>query len=372
MLDELFDDCLPIDPATQTAEDLKPLPRYSGKPIQLLTAVNIRRTVAHRLFPQDLQTVKKRANISLITRKIYYCRCYNDFASALKHYRIAKSVYQATYREQLTLPRQSYVKIDPSAKWPFFSVADKPVSGGEQEVFGLFPSRKAANEFVQILQDAFGLCQRPNLPATGRNLTSCPYLQMGACGAVCVGKLSRHEYMAQIADAVSAAAGQIAAITQKLKTRMQESAAARAFEQAQVIKKQLERLELLSGPAYRWTGRLNDLAILHIDRAAKISLEGKRKKARAYSGFFIRAGQITELGDFLVDDFDGFYKTFSGKLTESGDYVVDLEILKEHLSLLAYHLYRSKPKGIWINCSKNRRTPTAEEIKNAITEKIDG
>ncbi|MHC5060852.1 MAG: hypothetical protein ACYTFK_07200, partial [Planctomycetota bacterium] len=74
MLDELFDDCLPIDSATQTAEDLKPLPRCkgvllfasdSGKPIQLLTAVNIRRTVAHRLFPQDLQTVKKRANISL-------------------------------------------------------------------------------------------------------------------------------------------------------------------------------------------------------------------------------------------------------------------------------------------------------------------
>ena len=216
MLDELFDDCLQIDPAAQTAEALKPLPACKGvllfaddtlKPIQLLTAANIRRTATHRLFPQDPTVIKKRADISRIARRIYCCRCYNDFGSALKHYQIAKVIYRDTYSEQLSLGKQSYVKIDASVKWPFFSLTDKPAGSGGQNVFGPFPSRKAAAEFIQILQDAFGLCKRPDLLAGGQNFASCPYLQMGTCCAPCVGKIGRDEYLRYIAGAISAAAG---------------------------------------------------------------------------------------------------------------------------------------------------------------------
>ncbi len=379
MLEELFDDCLQVDPAAQTAEDLRPLPACKGvllfadntlKPIQLLTAANIRRTAAHRLFPQDLQVIKKRANISLITRKIYCCRCYNDFGSALKHYQIAKALYRDTYSEQLTLPRQSYVKINAAAKWPFFSLTDKPSVLGGQDVFGPFPSRKAAAEFVKILQDAFGLCKRPDLLAAGQNFASCPYLQMAICCAPCVGKMARDEYLRYIADAICAAAGDAQKQTAKLKDQMQELAGQRAFEQAQLVKKRLDRLKLLRRSDYQWTGKLADLAILHIDRSAKIASEGKRKKIQTYAAFLIKAGRITKLPDFALENLGEFHKSFLAQLAAPAD-CTDSKQLKEHLSLLAYHLYRSKPKGIWINCSNQNRTLTTDEIKNAVSERFD-
>ena len=380
MLDELFDDCLQIDPASQTAEDLRPLPACKGvllfadkalAPIQLLTAANIRRTVAHRLFPQDLQVVKKRADISLITRKIYSCRCYNDFGSALKHYQIAKALYPDTYSEQLTLGKQSYVKINAAAKWPFFSLADRPAVGAKENVFGPFPSRKAVAEFIQILQDAFSLCKRPDLLAGGQNFASCPYLQMASCCAPCVGKIGRDEYLRYIEDAISAAAGNVEEYILKLKDQMQQLAKARAFEQAQLVKKRLDRLKLLGRSDYQWTGKLADLAILHIDRAAKVASEGKKRKTiQTYAAFLIKAGCIRQLDDFTLEKLGEFYKSFLGQLAAPAD-CTDSETLKEHLSLLAYHLYRSKPRGIWINCSNQNRTPSADEITNAILEKFD-
>jgi excinuclease UvrABC nuclease subunit len=379
MLEELFDDCLQIDPASQTAEDLKPLPACKGvllfadntlKPIQLLTAANIRRTAAHRLFPQDLPVIKRRADISRIVSRIYCCRCYNDFGSALKHYQIAKALYPGTYSEQLTLPRQSYVKINAAAKWPFFSLADKPAGLGGQNVFGPFPSRKAATEFVKILQDAFGLCKRPDLLAAGQNFASCPYLQMASCCAPCVGKIGRDEYLRYIADAISAAAGNAQKQTAKLKDQMQELAGRRAFEQAQLVKKRLDRLKLLGRSDYQWTGKLGDLAILHIDRSAKIASAGKRKMTRTYAAFLITAGCIRQLGDFTLEKIGEFHKSFLAQLAGPANRT-DPKQTAEKLALLAYHLYRSKPRGIWINCSNQNRTPTTDEITNAISEKFD-
>lgn len=379
MLDELFDDCLQITPAAQTAEACKPLPTCKGvllfaddsdRPIQLLIAANIRRTAVGRLFTQEPAAVKKRADISRIARKIYYCSGYNDFGSALKHYRIAKAVYPDSYSEQLTLPKQTYVRIDPSAKWPFFALTDKPSLLAEQKVFGPFPSRKAAADFIQILQDAFSLCQRPALLATGQNPASCPYLQMNTCPAPCVGKMARAEYLRYIASAICAAAGDVKNQTAKLKRQMEQSARQRLFEQAQLLKKRLDRLKLLRRSDYQWTTKLSDLAILHIDRSAKIASAGKRRKIQTYAAFLIKAGQIAELGDFTIEEIGEFYKSFLEKLSEPACLICPKE-LAEQLALLAYHLYRSRPSGIWINCSNQNRIPKADEITNTILEQFD-
>jgi len=378
MLDELFDDCLTINAEGRTAEILKPLPTCKGillfadesdTSIQLLIAANIRRTAAHRLFPPEPQTAKKRADISQITSKIYYRNCYNDFASSLAHYRIAKALYPDTYSEHLTLPKQTYVKLDSSTKWPFFSLTDKPSDLAGQNVFGPFPSRKAAAEFIQILQDVFGLCQRPRLLASGRGFESCPYLQMVTCRAPCVGKMKRDVYISQITDAISTAAGDTEKQTAKLKRQMEQSAKDRLFEQAQSLKKRLERLKGLTRDDYRWTMRLRDLAILHIDRSAKVTTEGKRKKTQTYAGFLIRAGLVSPLGDFRLDEFEKFYKSFLAKLAGPGGKTCTKQIA-EKLALLAYHLYRSKPAGLWLNSSKTRTIPKEDQIKNAILERF--
>ena len=237
-------------------------------------------------------------------------------------------------------------------------------------MFGPFPSRKAAAEFIQILQDAFGLCQRPALLARGGDPASCPYLQMDACCAPCVGKMGRDEYLQYIAGAICAAAGGVEKEAAKLKDQMQQSAHQRHFEQAHLVKKRLDRLELLGRSDYRWTTKLSALVILHIDRSAKIATLGSRKKIQTYAAFLIKAGHITEFGDFTVQEFGKFYKSFLAKLAEPAGKTCSKEFA-ERLSLLSYHLYRSKPAGIWLNCSKTQQFPSESEITNAVLERFD-
>ena len=80
MIEELFESRLQINPGFQTIEALKPIPTCKGvllftnrenKPIQLLIAANIRRTVRAKLSTENAVTIRKRANIAEIVRNVY-------------------------------------------------------------------------------------------------------------------------------------------------------------------------------------------------------------------------------------------------------------------------------------------------------------
>lgn len=381
MITELFEDCLHINPSRQITEALKLLPTCKGvilftddddRPIQLLTAANIRRSGAVRLFGQPLATGRKRANISEIVRKICFCKCYNDFRTRLRHYQIARVLYPDSYRKIVALGRQSYVTINLDSKWPFFSLAGKFVLSSKvttkaAKVFGPFPSRTAAGGFIQILQDAFGLCQRPKLIESGQKAVSCAYLQMDSCPGPCVGKISKEEYLEQINKAIWAAGGSMEEQKTKLQNRMEVLAEQREFEQAQAVKKQLDRLVLLAKEDYRWTRELSELTILHIDRSAKIVVEGKRKKVQRYSAFLIRSGHIIEFDDFVLENIGGFYKSLLEHLTRPVIGVEPKQLI-EQLSLTAYFLYRSKPPGVWIDLKEPESPPGPEELTNVIAQ----
>ncbi len=383
MTTELFEGCLRINPAQQTLEALlepEPVPAKKGvllfadkddRPIQLLIAANIRRTAAAKLFPQDPAAVKKHANIASITRKIYYLCCYNDFKCLLKHYQIAKALYPDSYTKIITFPRQSYVKITPGAKWPFFSLTDKPSISKTENFFGPFPTRRSAGQFIGILQNVFGLCQRPGLLESGKDTSSCTYLQMNTCPAPCIGKTSRSEYLNWVEDAVAAAKGNLRRQKEKMLGQMKKLAEQREFEQADIVKKSIRQLENLTKETYRWTTEISELAVLHIDRSAKIKIQGKRKKEQTFSAFVIRSGHIFELADFTLETIDAFYKSFMQCLTESV-FGLSGEQLSEQLSFLGFSLYRSKPAGVWFDCSSTQQFPTPKEIKIAICKRFEG
>lgn len=382
MTTELFEGCLRINPAQQTLEAIfEPglVPAKKGvllfadkddRPIQLLIAANIRRTAAAKLFPQDPAAAKKQANIASITQKIYYLCCYNDFKCILKHYQIAKTLYPDSYTKIITFPRQSYVKITPGAKWPFFSLTDKPFISKTEKFFGPFPTRKSAGEFIHILQNVFGLCQRPGLLESEKDTSSCTYLQMNSCSAPCIGKTSRSEYLNWVQDAVTAAKGNLRRKKEKMLGQMKKLAEQREFEQADIVKKGLRQLENLTKETYRWTTEISELAILHIDRSAKIKIEGKRKKEQTFSAFVIQSGHIFELADFTLDNIDAFYTSFTQCLTEPV-FGLSGEQLSEQLSFLGFSLYRSKPAGVWINCSSGKDVPACEEIIDMIRRRFD-
>jgi len=66
----------------------------------------------------------------------------------------------------------------------------------------------------------------------------------------------------------------------------------------------------------------------------------------------------------MLDEFGKFYKPYLKKLAEPACYT-DAKQLAESLSLLAYHLYRFRPSGVWLNCSNQNRTPTTRLLRES-------
>jgi excinuclease UvrABC nuclease subunit len=379
-MNRLFGGCLQLSPTQQvTEETVAQLPATKGvilftdaadRPVQLLIAANIRRTASAKLLCCDPESNQKRPNITQIVRSIYYSVSYNDFANYRKYLQLAQSIYPDSWHSMVKLPKPTYVKIDLNAKWPFFSLTDKSLISKQRKVFGPFSRRKTAAKFIEILRDVFGLCQMPGLIDTPEKAKNCPYLQMQTCPGPCVGKISRAEYTRQIHNALEAAAGNIDAAEATLQKTMRQLSAEMAFEQAQRVKKQLDLLAMLKKDAYRWVTDLSALAILHIDRWAKISAHGKGKKIQTFSAFVITYGHIAEMPAFSLEQIERFYESLPGQLNKSWS-CANRQPLPEQLSLPAYFLYRSKPPGIWLNCSKQKQLLSKASLLEAICRRFN-
>lgn len=385
--EEFFDGSLDIDPhlkRDQALAHLVTLPSCKGvilfadsenRPVQLLIAANIRRTARARLYTEEIESPSKRPEITSIVKHIFYQCCYNDFKAALFHYTIAKKLWPGNYADVISFPKLSLVKINPSAKWPCFSIVSSASASNDEIVFGPFQSRKSATEFVNALENAFSLCHRPELASNPVKAASCPYLQMENCPAPCVGKISRDQYQRQIENAISAASGNIEQAGTELNKKMERYCGELEFEQANQVKNQIEQLNLIARYPYKWTGRLDDLAVLHIDLSKKVKIKGKRKKTQTLAAFLITTTGIHEFAEFDLGGIENFHKLLSKELIafsmpSAGD---KRKTCAEKLVLLCSFLYRSKPAGIWINCSPNsdREIPDANKLAWMIKKRFE-
>jgi hypothetical protein len=368
MIPGFFHACLLVDLAERTEKipgSFLALPTCKGvilfadgadRPIQLLMAANIRRTVRSRLARNTEDIISKRADLTEIVERVYFVPCYNDFLSMLTCYQLAKGIYPETYADVVKLPKQNYVRINLAARWPVFSITEKPACGDacNEKTFGPFPTRKAASELIRVLNDVFELCQKTALVESPEKAKSCPYMQMKTCPAPCVGNISYEQYRGQIDDAVTAAGGDIASQIDKLKMRMKEFAGEMEFEKASRCKNAIEQLNKLSGKNYEWTGLVDDFAVLHIDRSAKIKSKG-RKLEQSYCGFLIRPAGIKRFVDFTLDEIETFYTALTVELDKPST-LPQNQMRAETLAITAYFLFRNKPAGLYLNCEESKNT----------------
>jgi hypothetical protein len=374
----LFESCVPLEPGADLAQSIAGLPHCKGvilfadasdTPILLLTAADIKRLAHNRLTCADATIATKRVKLADIARKVYYLCCWCEFNSSLRHYRIAKELFPSRYTDFVTFPKIWYVRINLASKWPYFAVTDSPQPRLEKDVhvFGPLPSRKFAGDYIGLLNGAFGLCRQQCLIDEPAKAASCPYYQMGTCGAPCVGNISRDEYLDRIRDAVAAAGGSRKRYIKKFDDTMHMFAAKTEFEHAQAVKKQLEQLKILEDDAYRWVCDVRELALLHIDAGPKIKIKGQKKKAQPYMAFLTQGGYIRQVQDFTVEQIPQLLETVSTAVKAP---VTDCEQdISEQMSLAGFALYRSKPSGLWIDC---RKMPAAKELTKWIFRTFAG
>jgi excinuclease UvrABC nuclease subunit len=369
----LFESCVQVEPGQEPKQSIAQLPHCKGVvlfadaadiPILLITAADIKRLTYNRLKCADTTIATKRVKLAEITRKIYYLCCWCDFNSSLQHYRIAKELFPTRYDELITFPKIWYVKINLAAKWPYFVVADNPQIGAKDvHVFGPLPSRKAAGDYISSLNEAFALCRQQCLIDEPAKAASCPYYQMRLCSAPCVGQISRDEYFEQIRGAAAAAGGNREEQLANLDNKMRTLATKMEFEQAELVKKQLEQLKSLDNEIYRWVCDIQELALLHIDVGPKIRIKGQKPKVQTYMAFLIRNGRIQQLDDFSTEQIPQLLNVVSNTLSAKAQSFENNQDTAEQMSLVGFALYRSKPSGLWMDCPN---LPAADRLNEMV------
>jgi hypothetical protein len=393
-MDELFDNYILPDKLSElpSSAGLVLFADSQDLPILLLSAANIRRTVKNKLAEQKETT--KKADLKSITAKIYYKTCPCKFRLALEHYKAAKKIFASNYKDHISFVYPWFIKADFNERIPFFSITRKPFLKGGEKILGPFLSQKSAAVFLNTLEDAFKLCKRIDFVSNPQRAAGCPYLQMDACCGVCAGKIRPEEYQNIIKDAFGAGAAPTKQI-EKLGAEMQRAAKDLNFELAAELKKKIEKLSILnphtnfsdictcskssakisvlhqepqgqhsqtnrySGKigvgAYRWTGDLEKLKIVHIDKAAKIKPEKGKKKIQTYAVFAMNFFEVIDLGDFVMDDSNKITEAIESALLKlnSSQQETDSMELTERFSIVSYFLYRTNSSGLWINTSEN-------------------
>lgn len=357
--EELFDSSVTLKQHKWTQDALAELPtckgvllfvNAAGKPIQLLQAANCRRTAQAKLLHEDADAVTRKPDVSDLTTVIYCTCCYNNFLSQITYTQLARAVFGKDAANWIQLPKISLAAMDTDAFLPYFYVTDAASEHPGQQRFGLFPSRKAAADFCEILNTVFVLCRNPALLKTGKE-PSCPYLQMQTCPGPCLHETLRAGYAEAVNQSVKTAAGTIEIPQQQLQQHMQQASKQMEFELAQRCKKKLDLLNKLTRRDFQHVHPLEDLCFLHIDIGPKVSIEGQKRKTQQLMWFKVTAQGAFHLGDFLPDTENSIAEFIETSWTKNLT-PLPLKDSKERLSVLSLHLFRSQRPGIWIDCAK--------------------
>jgi excinuclease ABC subunit C len=181
----------------------------------------------------------------------------------------ASNVKEALVLEQNLIKRHRppyNVLLVDDKKYPYIAVTDEAWPRviytrdvtGKAAVFGPFPDAGKAKRIARMLNQTFRLRQCRTLPTR-----ECLYYHMHQCSAPCIGAVSSQDYKMQARSAEEFLRGEGAQLSKRLRTDMEQAAAAQRFEAAadyrdlaQAIDSVLERqhAESLSGRSYDAVG----------------------------------------------------------------------------------------------------------------------
>jgi excinuclease UvrABC nuclease subunit len=354
--EDLFDSSIAFKHNELAQDALREIPTCQGvllfvdsqnKPIQLIQTGNLRRLSRARIIPDNASL--RKTDVSSLTHKIYWLSCYNHFMTQLCYIQLAHTLFDKAADSWIQLSTPSFAVIDLDSPLPYFYVSNDPDITEKREVYGLFPNRKASQKFTEILNTVFCLCRNPVLLKTQRQ-SGCPYLQMNKCPGPCLNSGQKKSYLNRIHQSLSAAGKCIIPTMDEFTSLMHEAAKAMNFEKANELKKKIDLLSQLQKNDYRWTGNLNNLCILHVDKGFKQAVEGTKQKVLHYKWLKINSNAVYNLGDFLSESHEDISRFLEEKWTTAPviSYASDT---KEHLANLTYFMFRSKPAGFWLDCS---------------------
>jgi excinuclease ABC subunit C len=209
-----------------------------GQLIVLNKTSNLSQRIA-RFFGPHSERVKD-LDLRQITSRIEYVRTFSPFETTFALYLERRRYFPKSYRKMKTFRYFTLMKINRKQRFPRVYASRQIKSG--VDYFGPFVSRGQFTRMQTALERTFKLrpCQfniRGNDPHP-----DCLYFQMNTCSRPCNNDIDRGGYLSDVDAAMAFVQGHDAAIEGPWIAEMTSLAAETKFEEAEAIRKRLDRL----------------------------------------------------------------------------------------------------------------------------------
>ncbi len=250
---------------------------------------NLARRIERFFFPEadDVRALDLRE----ITDRIEYCRTDSPMETLYLLYCERRRWFPETHRKMRTFPLFRLMKINRRQRFPRI-YATRQIKRGV-EYFGPFASRAQLERLKTTLERTFRIrpCQyniRGDDP-----YPDCLYFQMRTCSRPCNGDINRRAYLEDIDRAIAFIEGKDAEIEEPLLARMEELAEETKFEDAERLRRQLDRLRRA-----RKDHHDTYFNLWNFDFVAVMDADSVKRRKLA----FVQAGSIQSVEEYAVDE----------------------------------------------------------------------
>lgn len=346
----MFEQSQAFDPDAPLEEWLRHLPARwcvfllqdaRGRPLQLLSAKNLRASVARRLTDgEEAPTSTRRVDYRKIVHRVAWTRVDSRFEQDLLYLNTARACFPDTYQAVLGFRPAWWVHVDPEAQYPRFA-RSSDFNAPSGRYLGPFPEKGVADKFVREVESLFDLC-RDHAKLTASPAGPCQWRQMGSCVGPCDGSVSLEAYRALVAHAVDVLSD-VSRSIENQKIRLAHASAALEFEAAGRIHQYIGELEKLAERKCRYAKpreRFRFLAVLPGPKPGTIKLAVARPDGVDFIACLRGPADRQARTDVLRLVLELFATPSDIPLAPTA---------AEALSLVTHHLFLPRGDGQWLH-----------------------
>jgi excinuclease ABC subunit C len=250
-----------------------------------------------------------------ITARIEYIKTDSAFETQYVLYLERKNRFPKAYRKMRTFRLFTLMKVNRKQRFPRI-YASRQIKPGV-DYFGPFISRGQFTRLKTTLERTFKL--RPCLYNIRGNdpHPDCLYFQMHTCSRPCNNDISRSKYAGDVDEAIAFIEGRDADIDQALMQAMNDLAAETKFEEAEAVRKRLEKIRRARQECkdtFFSVWKFNYVAILPSDSVSRCKIAFVRKSQIV--GF--EQYEVASLQDVLAPDLHRFFDTSAEEVSSGG------------------------------------------------------
>ncbi len=212
-------------------------------------------------------------------------------SNLIKKYR---PTYNVRLRDDKSYP---YIAVTLSEEWPRVVYMRKlrMMPKEKDKYFGPYTDTEAVRDTMRLIRRVFRVPCGWKHPEQSRG-KACMYYHIGQCTGVCVGKISKEEYVRVIGDVMEFLEGHTDDLVRRLTQQMEEAAENLEFEKAARIRDQIRSIQTVSAKQKVVSTSLEDQDVVVV-----VSDEYNTVAQM----FFVRAGKLVGQEHFLLENASG-------------------------------------------------------------------